>query len=167
MATPTSDGGAATAKLFSEHGWTVFAGVRNGRDVDRLALPGRLLPVQLDVTDPDSVRQAAEQVTDAVRDRGLQVLVNNAGVIVQGPLELIPLEQLRRQFEVNVYGPVTVTQAVLPLLRRACGRVVNISAPTAVPRSRSSAPSPQARRRWSRSATPSGSSWRPGTSPLC
>lgn len=85
----------------------------------------------IDVTDPRSVAVAAEQVAAQVGTAGLQAVINNAGVIVQGPLELVPPEQLRHQFEVNTLGPAYVTQAFLPLLRAGSGRLINISAPTA------------------------------------
>jgi NAD(P)-dependent dehydrogenase (short-subunit alcohol dehydrogenase family) len=87
--------------------------------------------VPLDVTDPDSVAAAARAVADEQRGAGLHAVINNAGVIVSGPLELIPPAELHRQFAVNVYGPALVTSEFLPLLRQGKGRVVNISAPTA------------------------------------
>src|SRR5439155_9386986 len=86
----------------------------------------RLQPIALDVTDADSIGRAASQVADSLRERGLAGLVNNAGVAVPAPLEFIPIDELRRQLEVNLVGQVAVTQAFLPLLRRARGRVVNI-----------------------------------------
>jgi NAD(P)-dependent dehydrogenase (short-subunit alcohol dehydrogenase family) len=87
--------------------------------------------VPIDVTNPASVGDAAALVADAAGPQGLRAVVNNAGIIVQGPLELIPATELRRQFEVNTLGPVHVVQAFLPLLRAGNGRIVNISAPTA------------------------------------
>jgi NAD(P)-dependent dehydrogenase (short-subunit alcohol dehydrogenase family) len=121
--------GAATARLLAERGHTVFAGIHD--DPGALAsLPG-VRPVPIDVTDPLSTAAAAEQVGAGVGDAGLDAVVNNAGVIVQGPLELVPPAEFRRQFEINTFGPVQVTQAFLPLLRAARGRIVNISAPTA------------------------------------
>jgi NAD(P)-dependent dehydrogenase (short-subunit alcohol dehydrogenase family) len=70
-------------------------------------------------------------VAEAVGSHGLQTVINNAGVIVQGPLELVPPEELRSQFEINMLGPAHVIQAFLPLLRAGRGRIINISAPTA------------------------------------
>jgi NAD(P)-dependent dehydrogenase (short-subunit alcohol dehydrogenase family) len=87
--------------------------------------------VPIDVTDPGSSAAAAEWVEREAHGGALAALINNAGIIIQGPLELVPAEDLRRQFEVNTLGPVNVTRAFLPLLRRGGGRVVNISAPTA------------------------------------
>ncbi len=78
------------------------------------------------MTDGDSIAKAADIVTRQVGNAGLAGLVNNAGIAIGSPLELIPLAQLRRQLEVNVVGQIAVTQAVLPLLRRAHGRIVNM-----------------------------------------
>jgi NAD(P)-dependent dehydrogenase (short-subunit alcohol dehydrogenase family) len=89
---------------------------------------GDVTVVQIDITDERSIRQAAETVTSQLGDEGLAGLVNNAGVIVQGPLELVPVDALRRQFEVNVIGQIAVTQAFLPLLRRGRGTIVNMGA---------------------------------------
>jgi NAD(P)-dependent dehydrogenase (short-subunit alcohol dehydrogenase family) len=120
--------GAATALRLDAAGWTVFAGVR--RDADAEALRGRatrrLQPVILDVTDAAAIASTREMVAAAVGAAGLHGLVNNAGIAVAAPLEYVPLDDLRRQLEVNVVGLVAVTQAFLPLLRRARGRVVNI-----------------------------------------
>jgi len=121
--------GAATARRLAEAGYQVFAGVH--RDSGSLAgIPG-VVPVAIDVTDPDSVAEAARAIEHAVGSDGLAAVINNAGLIVHGPLELIPAEELRRQFEVKTLGPAHVIQAFLPLLRRGNGRIINISAPTA------------------------------------
>ena len=121
--------GAATARRLADRGHRVFAGIHE--DPGALADVGGIHRVAIDVTDPESVATAADEVSREVGDRRLDVLINNAGIIVQGPLELVPAHDLRRQFEINTFGPVFVTQAFLPLLRRGGGRVVNISAPTA------------------------------------
>ncbi|GAA5023075.1 SDR family oxidoreductase [Actinopolymorpha pittospori] len=118
--------GFATARLLSERGYMVYAGIR-GEGGALTDLPGvRLLP--MDVSDPDSVAAAAEQVRLDVGEDGLRAVVNNAGIIIQGPLELVPPAQLRQQFEVNTFGPAYVIQTFLPLLRAGGGRVVNVSA---------------------------------------
>ncbi len=78
------------------------------------------------MTDGASIAQAADAVLETVGDRGVAGLVNNAGVVVPGPLEFLDLGELRRQLEVNVIGQIAVTQAFLGALRRARGRVVNI-----------------------------------------
>jgi len=120
--------GLATAQVLAAKGYRVHAGVRHAPP-PQLDAPG-VYPLTLDVTDEASVAAAAEQVATA-EPGGLHAVVNNAGVIVQGPQELLPAEEWQRQFDVNVIGPARVTRAFLPLLRRAPGRIVNISAPTA------------------------------------
>jgi NAD(P)-dependent dehydrogenase (short-subunit alcohol dehydrogenase family) len=107
---------------------TVFAGVRNLQAGEALKgrVDGSLIPIQLDVTDEDSIRQAADLVRRTVEEAGLGGLVNNAGIAIGSPLEVIPIAQLRKQLEVNVIGQIAVTQAVLPLLRQARGRIVNM-----------------------------------------
>ncbi|MGW8257221.1 MAG: SDR family NAD(P)-dependent oxidoreductase, partial [Thermoguttaceae bacterium] len=77
--------------------------------------------------DAAAIHSAAAQIKEETGQRGLAGLVNNAGIVVSGPLEILPIEELRRQFEVNVIGQVAVTQAMLPCLRIAQGRIVNIS----------------------------------------
>jgi NAD(P)-dependent dehydrogenase (short-subunit alcohol dehydrogenase family) len=121
--------GAATTRRLAEAGYRVFAGVH--QEAGSLArIPG-VQPVAIDVTDPSGVQDAAKVVDDATGGDGLRAVINNAGVIVQGPLELVPAGELRRQFEVNTLGPAYVIQAFLPLLRTGKGRIINISAPTA------------------------------------
>ena len=110
-------------------GYRVFAGVRSEQAAEQLraVAAGRLTPLRLDVTDAAQIAAAAETVAQSVGEAGLAGLVNNAGIVVPGPLELVPIDAWRRQLEVNVLGQVAVTQALLPLLRKARGRVVNIS----------------------------------------
>jgi NAD(P)-dependent dehydrogenase (short-subunit alcohol dehydrogenase family) len=121
--------GAATTRRLAEAGYRVFAGVH--QEAGSLArIPG-VQPVAIDVTDPSGVQDAASVVDEATDGGGLRAVINNAGVIVQGPLELVPAGELRRQFEVNTLGPAHVIQAFLPLLRTGKGRIINISAPTA------------------------------------
>lgn len=120
--------GAACALHLDTRGFRVFAGVRKTADGQALrskASP-RLTPLLLDVTDSASIARAAADVEAVAGAAGLAGLVNNAGIVVAGPVELLPLAEVRRQLEVNVVGPIAVTQAFLPLLRRGQGRVVNI-----------------------------------------
>ncbi len=121
--------GKACALHLAQRGWQVFAGVRNQADADALQheAAGRLTPVFIDVTDEEGIVRAAEVVGAAVGARGLAGLVNNAGVAVSGPTEFVSLPAIRRQFEVNVFGQIAVTQAFLPLLRKRQGRIVNMS----------------------------------------
>lgn len=122
--------GVRTVAAFADRGYLVYAGVRSLTGHPALDRAGVRL-VQLDVTDPASVVAAAKRITDEMGTAGLRVLVNNAGVIVQGPLELVPDDELHRQFDVNVYGPARVLRAMLPALRTGGGRVINISAVSA------------------------------------
>ena len=128
--TGTSTGiGRASALELDRRGFRVFAGVRAGPAAEQLraAASPRLTPVEIDVTDPAGIAAAAKTIGEAVGGHGIAGLVNNAGIAVPGPLELLPLESLRRQFEVNVIGQVAVIQAFVPLLRKGRGRIVNIS----------------------------------------
>lgn len=120
--------GTVAARKLAERGFLVFAGVRR-LDADLPNSPN-IRPIQLDVTDERSIAAAAADLASQGVD-ALHGLVNNAGIIVQGPIELVPPDEMRRQFEVNVYGPAMLTRAMLPLLRAGHGRVVNLSAPTA------------------------------------
>ncbi len=121
--------GRATALRLDRDGWSVFAGVRREEDAEslRAAASGRLTPAMLDVTDPAQVAAAIETVGAAVGEGGLDGLVNNAGVAILGPLETIPLDDFRRQVEVNLTAQVAVSQALLPAIRRARGRIVFVS----------------------------------------
>lgn len=120
--------GRACALHLDQLGFSVYAGVR--RDADGAELRGaassRLTPVRIDVTDGATIDAAREQIEAASNGRAVRGLVNNAGIGVGGPLEFLSLDDLRRQFEVNVIGQVAVTQAFLPMLRQARGRIVNI-----------------------------------------
>ncbi len=86
-----------------------------------------MIPLELDVTDPGQIERAVERVGELGARCGLDALVNNAGIAVGGPLELLSMEEVRSQFEVNVFGQVAVTRALIPALRRARGRIVLIS----------------------------------------
>jgi NAD(P)-dependent dehydrogenase (short-subunit alcohol dehydrogenase family) len=121
--------GAACAYRLARQGFRVFAGIRNERDGKALlqGSTGRIVPLLIEVADEASVAAAADQVAGAVGSAGLAGLVNNAGIVVGGPLEFLPVAEIRKQFEVNVLGQITVTQAFLPLLRLARGRIVNMS----------------------------------------
>jgi NAD(P)-dependent dehydrogenase (short-subunit alcohol dehydrogenase family) len=120
--------GAATALLLERSGFRVFAGIRKSADGERLCAQssGNVVPLQLDVTEAASLRSAMDEVSARLGGEGLAGLVNNAGLFVMLPVELFSIEDFRQVFDVNVVGPMAVTQAFLPLLRRARGRVVNI-----------------------------------------
>lgn len=120
--------GAACALQLDRLGFTVFAGVRKSEDGMALQKVGsdRMVPLELDVTDLTTIRKSHAVVLESTRERGLFGLVNNAGIAVVGPLEAVPISHLRQQLEVNVIGQVAVTQAFLPLVRQARGRIVNM-----------------------------------------
>jgi NADP-dependent 3-hydroxy acid dehydrogenase YdfG len=116
--------GEATARRLAEHGWTVYASARRLESIESLAEAGCKL-LQLDVTDEDSMRAAVDTVE---REHGaVGVLVNNAGYSQGGPIEQVPLQAVRRQFETNVFGLIALTQMVLPAMRaQGWGKIVNI-----------------------------------------
>jgi NAD(P)-dependent dehydrogenase (short-subunit alcohol dehydrogenase family) len=120
--------GRATALRLAADGYHVFAGVRREADGSALAADapgaGILTPVILDVTDAGQITAAAQAVRGHLAGRGLDGLVDNAGVGVSWPMELIPLDMLRRQLEVNVVGQIAVAQGFLPLIREAAGRII-------------------------------------------
>lgn len=120
--------GAACALELDRREFRVFAGVRKAADGLRLQeQAGRwLAPLMIDVTDGSSVAEAVKTVAAALDGGPLTGLVNNAGIVVGGPLETLPPSEFRRQLEVNVVGQLMVTQAFLPLLRASRGRIVNI-----------------------------------------
>jgi NAD(P)-dependent dehydrogenase (short-subunit alcohol dehydrogenase family) len=111
--------GRACAIELDRRGFHVFAGVRTASAAEQLRAEAsaRLTLVVIDVTEADTIAAAAKTVAEAVGDVGIAGLVNNAGIAVPGPIELVPIENFRRQLEVNVIGQVAVTQAFLPLLR--------------------------------------------------
>ena len=121
--------GRATALQLDAKGYRVFAGVRKEADARELCQGGsdRLTPLILDVTDAGQIESAGQQVAEAVGDEGLAGLVNNAGVGGGGPIEFMPLDELRDTLEVNLIGQVAVTQAFIPLLRRSKGTIVFIA----------------------------------------
>ncbi|HLI95691.1 MAG TPA: SDR family NAD(P)-dependent oxidoreductase, partial [Candidatus Baltobacteraceae bacterium] len=108
-------------------GFIVFAGVRSEADEHRVSeVHDNVRPLLLDVTMQEHVAAAAQAIRAAAVP--LQGVVNNAGVAVAGPLEYLPLDEFRRQFEINLFGALAVTQAMLPFLREAGdGRIVFMS----------------------------------------
>ena len=120
--------GRATALRLAAAGQHVYAGVRSQADGDQLARSaagGEITPLILDITVPGHIATAADVVTG--HTARLDGLVNNAGFGLASPTELVQLDAFRRQLEVNVTGQLAVTQAFLPSLRRARGRIVMVS----------------------------------------
>lgn len=118
--------GAATARELAARGFHVLAGVRRETDGDAIRADG-VEPVILDITRPGHVQALADRIAADPDRRPLRALVNNAGISVNAPVEALPLDEWRRLFDVNLFGHIAVTQALLPFLHRSRGRIVNIS----------------------------------------
>jgi NAD(P)-dependent dehydrogenase (short-subunit alcohol dehydrogenase family) len=118
--------GAATAHELARRGFHILAGVRRDRDADALRGPS-VEPLILDITNADHIRALATRVHEDPQGRAVLALVNNAAVQANAPIEVFAIDEWRRMFEVNLFGQVAVTQALLPALIRSKGRVVNIS----------------------------------------
>ncbi|HEX7444450.1 MAG TPA: SDR family NAD(P)-dependent oxidoreductase, partial [Acidimicrobiales bacterium] len=116
--------GRATAFRLAAAGWDVIGAVRKESDGESLieGSGGRITPVLLDITDAGQIA-----ALDSVLPTRLDAVVNNAGIVVGGPVEGVPVAEFRRQLEVNLVGQVAVTQAVLPRIREARGRIVFVS----------------------------------------
>ncbi|MEV4687420.1 SDR family NAD(P)-dependent oxidoreductase [Microbacterium sp. LWH3-1.2] len=123
--------GSAAARRLAGLGRTVFAGVRKAADARAFDGVSGVVPIVVDVLDEESITRAAAEVERRLGGAKLGAVVNNAGIIVQGPVELVPPSELERQFRVNVYGPASVIRAFGPRIRKDAARVVNVSAPTA------------------------------------
>jgi NAD(P)-dependent dehydrogenase (short-subunit alcohol dehydrogenase family) len=118
--------GAATARELARRGFHVLAGVRRDRDADAIRGPG-IEPVIIDVTNSEHIAALATRVQADPEGRPLRALVNNAAIQANVPIEAFAIDKWRNMFEVNLFGQVAVTQALLPALFRSKGRVVNIS----------------------------------------
>ncbi|WP_454780748.1 SDR family oxidoreductase [Legionella sp. WA2022007384] len=126
--------GYGIAKKLIAHGIRVFGSVRNEKDAQRVSaeLGALCVPLIFDITDQNAVRNAAQQVREQLQDEMLWGLINNAGIAVVGPLMETPIEEFRRQFEVNVIGQIQVTQAFISLLgadktlKGKPGKIINI-----------------------------------------
>src|SRR6202161_2399175 len=131
--------GLGTTKVLVSKGFRVFGSVRKEADANRMQreFGGNFVPLLMDITDADAVHQAAQKVGSMIGDRNLVGLVNNAGVVVSGPLLYLRPSEYRRQLEVNMISPLVVIQAFAPLLgtdkkrQGPPGRVVNMSSTTA------------------------------------
>ena len=127
--------GHATTKVLVERGFRVFGSVRKRADADRLQreFGDNYVPLIMDISDSDAVHQAAQQVRSLIGDKNLVGLVNNAGIVVSGPLLYLRPSEYRRQLDVNLISPLVVIQAFAPLLgtdrkrQGAAGRIVNVT----------------------------------------
>ena len=133
LITGSSSGiGRAAVLRLARSGYRVLAGVRDpadgpGLEAAVVGCPGAVTPVRLDVTDEEGISAALALTKEHVDADGLVAIVNNAGQPVAGPLEVLPLDDLRHELEVNLVGQIAVTQAFLPMLRASRGKVVFIT----------------------------------------
>jgi len=118
--------GAATARELAKRGFYVLAGVRRGIDADALRVTN-IEPIMLDITNDADIATLLKRIADDPEGRPLRALVNNAGIETNAPVEVLPLSEWRRIYDVNLFGHVAMTQALLPLLIESRGTVVNIS----------------------------------------
>ena len=125
--------GRDIALLLAAKGYVVFGTAFTPTEVQELkdASGGRVSLVVCDITKPEAVKAWANGVSDALGNVGLDLLINNAGILTPGPIEFLPLDAIRREFDVNVFGALSVINAYLPALRKARGRVVQVSTWTA------------------------------------
>lgn len=118
--------GAATARELEAKGYHVIAGVRTDDEADAIRSEG-IEPFRLDITKPDHIAALAKRIADDLQMRPLRAVINNAGIEINAPVEVLPLDVWREQFEVNLFGHIAVIQALLPYLRLSRGTIVNIS----------------------------------------
>jgi NAD(P)-dependent dehydrogenase (short-subunit alcohol dehydrogenase family) len=125
--------GRDLALQLAAKGYIVFGTAFATAEVQDLkeASGGRVSLMVCDITKPEAVKAWAGGVSDALGDAGLDLLINNAGILTPGPIEVLPLDAIRREFDVNVFGALSVINAYLPALRKARGRVVQVSTWTA------------------------------------
>lgn len=127
MVTGASTGiGAATARELAQRGFHVLAGVRRDTDADAIR-SAHVEPSRLDITNEGEITMLVKRIADDPERRPLCALVNNAGIQINAPVEALPLAEWRRLFDVNLFGHVAVTQALLPSLLESRGTIVNVS----------------------------------------
>jgi NAD(P)-dependent dehydrogenase (short-subunit alcohol dehydrogenase family) len=117
---------------FADKGYRVFGTARNPQEIDEVqkATGGAARLMSCDITDDDAVRAWAKDTSETLGDAGLDVLVSNAGILTPGPLEVLALDAVRREFEVNVFGSLAAINAYLPALRKAHGRILQVGSMT-------------------------------------
>lgn len=127
MVTGASSGiGLAAARRLAADGFHVLAGVRNDADAQRLAAPS-IEPILLDVTDGDHIVALVDRVRSDPAGRQMAVLLNNAGIAVNAPIEVLEGEDWRRQFDVSFFAPVALIRALMPALLADRARVINVT----------------------------------------
>lgn len=121
--------GRACVAQMNRVGWQVFATVRKAADCDKLSEEGadNVYPVMMDVENASSILAAAQEVASQLHGRGLDGLVNVAGIGMVRPIEYATQADVRQIFDINVFGQIAITQAFLRLLRKSRGRIVNIT----------------------------------------
>jgi NAD(P)-dependent dehydrogenase (short-subunit alcohol dehydrogenase family) len=118
--------GKASATRLAADGFHVLAGVRRQADAESISSQ-RIEPVILDITDDDDIVALTRRITEDPRRRPLRAVVNNAGIAINAPIEVLTLDDWRRQFDVTVFGQIALTRALLPALLASRGRVINIT----------------------------------------
>ncbi len=118
--------GNATARELANRGFHVLAGVRNNTDADAIRAKN-IEPVVLDITMEEHIADLVQRIEQDPEKRQLRALINNAAIEINTPVEVLPLSEWRRQFEVNLFGQVAMIQALLPVLLNSKGTIVNIS----------------------------------------
>jgi len=121
--------GRDIALQLAAKGYLVFGTAVSASEVQDLkeASGGRVSLTVCDITKPEAVKAWEAGVSEALGNAGLNLLISNAGILTPGPLEVLSLDAIRREFDVNVFGALSVMNAFLPALRKACGRIVQIS----------------------------------------
>lgn len=125
--------GREIALGFAAKGYIVFGTAMSAMEVQELkeVSGGRVSLAVCDITKEPSVKAWADGVSDALGNVGLDLLISNAGILTPGPIEVLPLDAIRHEFDVNVFGALAVMNAFLPALRKARGRIVQVSTWTA------------------------------------
>jgi NAD(P)-dependent dehydrogenase (short-subunit alcohol dehydrogenase family) len=124
--------GRELALQLDSKGYTVFGTALSDGETEELhsASNGRIRLTIVDITDERAVQRWADAINAEVQSHGLDLLISNAGILTPGPLEVLPVDAIRREFEVNVFGGIAVTNALLPSLRQARGRILFVGAMT-------------------------------------
>ncbi len=128
--TGTSSGiGKACVLNLDKHGFKIFATVRKTKDYRNIQreTSKNVIPLILDLSDENSIKSAYSIVSANVGESGLSGLINNAAIAIGGSLEFMSITDIRKQFEINLFGQIAMIQTFLPLLRKGSGRIINIS----------------------------------------
>jgi hypothetical protein len=128
LVTGSSTGiGRNISEKLALEGYKVFATARKDEDLNSLGKIDNVIPIKMDVTDYNSILQAKSEISNHLGNNKLFSIINNAGIAIGGPIELIPIEELRKQFEVNYFGVVNVIQVFFPLLDDKHSKIINMS----------------------------------------